>query len=218
MSRDEAWMRRPDRDCWIAFIYYGSLLSVLWVIVYGGADWITSLHNYRIRLHFDSELELPFVPAASIIYLSLFPMLWLSPFVLQTKERLKLFARSLAFLYVISGIGFLILPGKDVRQQIPSLGFMGQVSEFADWINLTYNYLPSLHVGMAVLCASIYARTAPPKIRVLLWAWAAAIGLSTLLTHQHYVADVAAGGALGFAIATRVFHRSFRIFHDIRHA
>lgn len=215
MRRDEAWMRRPDRDCWTAFICYGSLLSVLWLIVYGGADWITSLHNYRIRLHFESELHIPFVPAASIIYLSLFPMLWLSPFVLQTKKRLKLFARALAFLYVVSGIGFLIFPGKNVRQQIPSFGFIGQVSEFADWINLNYNYLPSLHVGMAVFCASIYARTAPPRIRGLFWAWAAAISLSTLFTHQHYVADVAAGGALGFAIATRIFHRTVRFQKDL---
>ena len=194
-------IRWPDRRCWVAFFRYGALLSVLWIVVYGGADWITSLHNYRVPLHLEAELHIPFVPAAAVIYLSLFPLLWLAPFLLETEAYLASFAKALTRLFVTSGVGLLLLPGEEVRTQTADSNFFGQVYEFADWINLSHNYLPSLHVGMAVFCAAIYSRTASQRIATILWLWAAAIALSTLFMHQHYVADLAAGGALGYVIA-----------------
>lgn len=207
MLKREAWIQWPSRQCWLAFVHYGALLTILWIVIYGGANWVTSLHPYRFRLHFDAELYMPFHPAAAVVYLSLFPMLWLSPFVLQTEERLKSFAKALAWLFLLCGLGFLLLPSEEVRVHETATNFFGQVFTFADWINLRYNYLPSLHVGMAVLCAYVYVDSAPPKLALLLWGWAAVISLSTLITHQHYVVDVLAGGALGYLIAKTSYRR-----------
>jgi membrane-associated phospholipid phosphatase len=144
---------------------------------------------------------MPFYPGVAIIYLSLSPLLWLSVFMLQTREQLKSFAKGLAWLIVVSGIGFLLLPGEDVRTRTVGTDFFDQIYVCADWINMSNNYLPSLHVGMAILCAGVYSRTASLKTSVLIWLWAAAIALSTLLMHEHYLADVITGGVLGYSIA-----------------
>ncbi len=75
----------------------------------------------------------------------------------------------------------------------------------ADRMNLDYNLLPSLHVAFSVCCAAIDAHQAARAVTALLWSWAAAIALSTLLTHQHQLIDVATGGALGLLAERRKF-------------
>ena len=200
MPPDRAWLRWPSRCCWAAFFGYGTLLVLLWAISYGGTSWITGLHDFRVRLHFDFELQMPFVPRAAIVYLSLFPLLWLSPFVLQSAAELRLLAKQLAWLLALSAIGFLVLPADEVRSQSVDREFFDMAFELADWINLSYNWLPSLHVGVAVVCAWTYARRVSVTVGIVFWVWAAAVMISTLITHQHYVADVVAGAALGFLV------------------
>lgn len=177
-------------------------MTGLWLVVYGGACWATSLHTYRVQLHCRGDLRIPFVPEATFFYLSLFMMLWLAPFVLQTPERLRFFAVALAVLFLCSGAGFLLMPSEEVRETPVVEGLVGQVFRFADWVNLSYNNLPCLHVGMAFLCASFYSKYLSFHASALLWLWALAISLSTLLTHQHYIADVLAGAALAVLVAS----------------
>ena len=176
-------------------------LQLLWLVTYGGTSWITSLHDYHVRLHFDAELEIPFVPAAAIVYLSLFPLLWMSVFVIPTTEQLRQFARGLAAMFVIAGVVFLVLPGQTVRDPIAEPGVIGAVYRLADQVNLSHNYLPSLHVAMAVFCAKFYSRKLRLKSKFAFWLWASAIAISTLLIHEHYVVDVLTGAALGYALA-----------------
>jgi len=56
---------------------------------------------------------------------------------------------------------------------------------------------------MAVVCAAAYARKSCSGMAGLFWAWAAAVAASTLLTRQHYVADVVVGALLGYVVADR---------------
>ena len=37
------------------------LLTVAFFAIYGGADFVTGLHDYRVRLHMDWEVQLPLV-------------------------------------------------------------------------------------------------------------------------------------------------------------
>jgi membrane-associated phospholipid phosphatase len=201
MPRKAALLAWPDRKRATAFLICGVLLSILWIVVYGGASSLTGLHDYRLPLGFAAEAAIPFVPAASIVYLSLFPLLWLSIFILHTAEEIKQFAKSLAWLFVISGVGFLLLPGEQTTPFPPVDGAMRPVFDFADRINLDYNFCPSLHVSMAVLSASAYTHRSTLLPGVLLWCWATSIAASTLLIHSHYVVDVLAGAALGYVVA-----------------
>jgi membrane-associated phospholipid phosphatase len=176
---------------------------LLWLAIYGGADWITSLHNYRIPLRTRFDSAIPSMPAAAIVYLSLFPMLWLSPFVLRTAGQLRVFALALATVILISGIGFVLVPAEPIDIGSVETDLQGRVFQFADWINLKYNSFPSLHVAMAFLCAASFSCSKSAAIGIFFWLWASMIALSTLLTRQHHIGDVIAGGLLGAMVALR---------------
>jgi len=191
----------PSRPLWRLFVVEVAGLSCLWLVVYGGANWIAGLHHYRVELWSERELAIPFIPAAAVVYLSLFPMLWLSPLVLRTADRLRAFGKVIALTIVTSGVGFLVLPFEAAYPAERVDGLVGSIFHFADSINLRYNMLPSLHVAMATACACVYGIGHNTAVRALWWTWAVAIAVSTLVTHQHHVLDVVVGGILGLSLA-----------------
>lgn len=193
-------MRWPTPTLWSVFLARGALLVLLWIVVYGGADFLAVQHAYRVRLHFDFELQIPLWPQFAAVYLSLFPMLWLSPFVLHEEDQLRQFATSLGWLIAISGIGFVLMPSIPAYDPPVVTGRSQAVFGLADYLNLDFNMLPSLHVGMAVLCAATYSRGTGRTAMVCFWTWAIAISASTLVTHQHHIADVVTGAALAVCV------------------
>jgi membrane-associated phospholipid phosphatase len=196
---------------------WGQLRYVIWLslavgawfcVVYYGAEAITSLHRYRIRIHLDAELRMPFVPAAVLGYMSLYLPLWMAGFVLRTRLEVRALAVTLSAVILVAGVCFLLLPVENAFPPPPDdMGIWTGLVRSAKLIALEHNLLPSLHVALSVVCLSIYARQARPAGRALLWLWAAAIGLSTLLLHQHYLLDVATGLALGLAGVRLVYDR-----------
>jgi membrane-associated phospholipid phosphatase len=193
----------PDADCRRAVLIYGTGVSLLWLAVYGGADWFTDLHNYRIPLQTSVDLAIPFVPAGAIFYLSLFPMLWLAPFILHTPQQCQAFAEALAAAILIAGIGFVLIPAAPIEIRSVATGLFGPLFHFADWVNLKNNLFPSLHVALAVVSAVSFSRSQSAAVGLFFWLWAAMIALSTLLTRQHYIIDIVAGGFLGTVVAHR---------------
>jgi membrane-associated phospholipid phosphatase len=178
-------------------------VSVLWLVVYGGSSWIASLHTYRVRLWTDAELAIPFLPAASAVYLSLLPMVWLSPLVLRSTSELKKLSKAITVAIVVSAPGFILLPS--VPAYPPHRpDAEGSIFRFADAVNMQYNMCPSLHVAMAVAAAYIYAAQSPRRVKCFWWVWAAAISVSTLLTHQHHIIDALAGAAVGWSCGALV--------------
>ena len=182
-------------------------VGVWFGLVYGGADWLTHQHSYRLRLHSDAELRVPFVPAAVIGYVSLYPLFIMAPFVLRSGRELRALAVSLAVVIGVAGIGFLAFPADNVFPTPDERGGWSPVVRFAKWVALDYNLAPSLHVAMGTLCAAVYSRQAPPIGRAALWLWAGVIGLSTLLLHQHYVVDIVTGYLLAFVGVRWVYDR-----------
>jgi membrane-associated phospholipid phosphatase len=103
----------------------------------------------------------------------------------------------------------LLVPADNVFPPPPDdMGVWTGLVRSAKWVALEHNLVPSLHVALSVVCIAVYARQARPVGRALLWLWAAVIGLSTLLLHQHYVLDVATGFALGLAGVWLVYDRA----------
>jgi membrane-associated phospholipid phosphatase len=187
----------PTRDHLRRAMQVSAAVSLWFVLVYGGADWLTHQHGYRVRLHIDPELRVPFVPAAVLAYMSLYPLFIMAPFVLRTDRELTALAMGLTVEIGVAGIGFLLFPADNRFSTPVEMGVWKPVVRFAKWLALDHNLAPSLHV-----------RQAPPLGRAVLAMWAGAIGLSTLLLHQHYVIDVVTGYLLAFVVL-RCVHDPF---------
>lgn len=190
----------------LAHLQYGVLLGALnglwFMLVFGGADYLTAQRPLRLHVHFDWELGIPLVPAMTAFYMSLYLLFAVAPFILRTRAEVRALVASLSIVIGIAGLFFLLIPATLAYPPVPpaALGPWRDLFAFADQLNLTYNLVPSLHVALAVCCIAIVARHAPDWLRLVLWGWAAAIGLSTLLTHQHHVVDVLAGWLLAESV------------------
>jgi membrane-associated phospholipid phosphatase len=194
------------RHCGLAGVLF--LAGTVWfILIYGGADAITAAHAVRVRVHFDAELGIPFVPAAVLLYMSVYPLFALAPFVLRDRREILALSLTQNTLILVAGVVFLCLPA-ELAFPLPSeLGAFPELFRLADRLNLDFNLLPSLHVALSTSCVLAYRPHANPTVRWMLMAWAAAIALSTLLTHQHHVADVLAGGLLAWLGQRFVFVR-----------
>jgi membrane-associated phospholipid phosphatase len=188
----------------------GSAVSVWFAFVYGGADLLTARHSFRVRLYFDAEMAWPFVPAAVLIYLSIYLLCLSAPFILPTRQELRSLAWTIAAVILFAGICFLLLPAEMAFHEPPDTGRWTPVVRFAKRVALTHNLAPSLHVGMTVVFVAVYSRRAAAIGKSLLWLWALAMGVSTLLLHQHYVVDVVSGFVLGLAGVRLVYDRGVR--------
>lgn len=179
------------------------LVTLLFVLVYGGSSYIAGLHGLRWRVHTDWELGLPFFAPLTAVYLSLNLVMGLAPWVLRGKEDFLALVKTMLAELFIGGLFFLLFPA-ELKFPTPSVeGFWAPFLLTADTLNLDYNLLPSLHVAFALSVAEAYAARRGLWGRVLLRSWAWAVCASTVLTHQHHVADVAAGAALAWGANRR---------------
>jgi membrane-associated phospholipid phosphatase len=177
-----------------------ALAMGLWFeLIYGGADVLAAQHSHRVRLHLDGELAIPFVPETVLLYLSLYLLFWAAPFVLHSRRELKALTATLAVVTLCAGVCFMFLPAESAFPTPSDMGAWTGPVRFAKGLALRYNYVPSLHVALGVVCVAVFASRAAVVGKVVLWAWALAICASTLLLHQHYLIDVVTGFALGLA-------------------
>ena len=199
---------------WTILVYYlllGTAIALWFAIVYGACDWITAHRSLRLPLHFPWESRIPFMPWMSAFYLSIFPLFWAIPFILRTRAELLAMAKAAGAVIGVAGIGFLLAPAGSAHPIHEGTGLLPGLFRFADWLNLDHNDMPSLHVALAVLCVAVLARKAGPAGKGALWIWAAAVSVSTLVTHQHHVLDVATGVLLGLVGAYGFYLRFIRL-------
>ena len=196
----------------LAFAFLvGSAEAVLFGIVYGGTNWIANQHSWRITAHTPLDLEIPFVPAATVVYLSLNPMLWTMAFVLRTRREIVAFVGTLAAATLVAGVFFLVLPAAHAYRT-PSAADLGAWQgwyQVMRMVALEHNYLPSLHVAFVTICVRVLMRYRGWRERAIVLVWGGAIVVSTLLTHQHYLLDVITGFMLGW-IAVSVGYDRWR--------
>jgi membrane-associated phospholipid phosphatase len=196
-----------------AHLRYAALLSLanaLWfAFVYGGADSLTGRRNWRVPVHLPGELRIPFIPAMTVFYMSLYVLFLLAPFILRTRREVRALVRTLALVIAAGGISFLLFPA-ELAFAPPREGELGPwagLYHLADTLNLTYNLMPSLHVAMSVVCVAAFSPRAPGSGKLLLWSWAVLIAASTLLIHQHHLLDVVTGWLLAIVCVRVVFRR-----------
>lgn len=184
----------------LRFAWLLSAANAAWfAMIYAGCDWLTARRTLRVPIHLPVELSIPLIPGAVVIYMSIYLLFLAGPFIVRERRKFAALIRALALATLIGGVGFLLVPSQAAFAPPGDLGIWAGLFHFADRLNLDYNMVPSLHVALSVCCIAAFARHASRAGHALLWMWAAAIALSTLLTHQHHVVDVITGWGVGLA-------------------
>ena len=170
-----------------------ALLSLLFLVVYGGCSWFTSRRADVGMFYFEWERHIPFVPWMIVPYMSIDLFFVLAPFVCRTEAEVHVLAKRITFAILFSGACFLLFPLRLAFERPPVSGWLGVV--FNNFRNLDhpYNLLPSLHIALCTILAAVYARHSHGMMRILSDTWFILVGLSTVFTYQHHVADVVGG-------------------------
>ncbi|MEW8011674.1 MAG: phosphatase PAP2 family protein [Candidatus Thiodiazotropha sp.] len=169
-------------------------VGIAFFSVYPTCNWLTAQRNETYQLYLKSELDIPLVQEFFWVYMSMYGLFLLPPFVLNT-EQLKRLGKQLVAVTILSGILFLLIPTQlgFVRVEPQDLFYQGLFGQlFA--IDLPHNLVPSLHVVFsAAIALALLEGINRSHIKLVLWIWLVLLCLSTLLVHQHHLLDVFSG-------------------------
>ena len=151
---------------------------------------------------------IPVQAAWAPVYVSLFLAALLPAFVLHQPELIERTVRAYLAAWLVAYAFFLLYPTLSPRPATAAGdGFLVWMLQTIWASDVRYNCFPSLHVAQCFIAAFACQRVHQGVGRCA-FAWAAAVGLSTLFTKQHYVVDVLGGFALA-CVAYVVFIRSY---------
>ena len=179
------------------------LVTILFMVVFGATDYVTGQRAHHLGLFVPAELAIPLWPPAILLYDSLYVLFLMAPFILRTGDAYRRLAITASATILISGLCFLLIPAKLGFAAPIVTGPFKAIFELSDRINLDYNLVPSLHVGLAVVFLLAFLPRAPRLMRGGLIVWGLALASSTLFTHQHHVIDVAAGAGVAWTASVR---------------
>jgi protein-tyrosine phosphatase len=180
----------------VAAVRTSVLLTLLFLVVYGGCNWITAHRSDVGTLFFEWERHIPFVPLMIIPYLSIDPLFLAAPFLCGEPQERRVFARRVSFGIVVAGICFLLFPLRFAFERPTASGWLGSIFDAFRRFDHPYNLLPSLHITLRTILAHLYARHTMGLWRTGSHVWFSLVGFSTVLTYQHHVMDVVGGFVL----------------------
>ena len=171
-------------------------LSALFLLVYGGCNWITAQRSDVGTWVFAWERQIPFWPAMILPYLSIDAFFIAAPFLCRDRRELRVFARRVAVAVLTAGVCFLLMPLRFAFERPVADGLLGTLFQQFTALDQPFNLFPSLHVALAVILADIYRRHTRDGLRIAVTAWFALVAVSTVFTYQHHVVDLLGGVAL----------------------
>ncbi|HJT35747.1 MAG TPA: phosphatase PAP2/dual specificity phosphatase family protein [Pirellulales bacterium] len=168
-------------------------LSLLFVVVYSGTSWFTSLRTDVGTWYYQWERWIPFVPWMALPYMSIDLFFLSAPFVMRDRRELVVFAQRVTLAIVVAGIFFLAMPLQLAVERPKLEGLMGTAFGWFFAMDQPYNLCPSLHIALRTLLSAVYARYTRGWLKLAALVWFSLIGFSTLLLYQHHVVDVIGG-------------------------
>jgi membrane-associated phospholipid phosphatase len=184
---------------WRQALAHSVVLSLLFMVVYGGASWVTSLRTDVGTWYYAWERFIPFVPLMIIPYMSIDLFFAAAPFICSNQRELWLLSKRITLGILVAGCCFLIYPLKLAVERQSLGGWLGVVWDWFIGMDRPFNLLPSLHITLRTILADTYARHTRGVLRVASSIWFSLIGFSTLLMHQHHIVDVIGGFILAAA-------------------
>ncbi len=171
-------------------------LSVLFLVVYSGCNWITGQRSDVGSFYFEWEHVIPFVPFMILPYMSIDLFFIAAPFLCRTEEEMRTFSRRVIAAILIAGLCFLLFPLRFAFPRPHASGWLGAIFDWFRGVDLPFNLFPSLHAALLLLLIDIYARHLRGALWLAVMSWFFLIGLSPLLTYQHHVIDIVGGFVL----------------------
>lgn len=215
----------------ISFRYFlvssikSAILFTIFTKVYYAADNFNIARGISIPVHFPWEIKyIPFLAWTSIVYESPVFVIAAFPFMVRNKIAFNKYVLQYVSCIFLCGIIFILIP--TVQEYSPPIEYSSgwgvkKIAWLADQANGSYNCFPSLHVINVILQARWGSINKSLTVRTLFWAWAAAVSVSTLTMHAHYVADIAGAIVMVLAvewISTKISKDSGGVFKKRRHA
>ena len=152
----------------------------------------------------------PLQPIWTLVYAPLYLFAIMLPvFVVRQPEQIRRTVRAYLLVWITAFVFFLAYPTMAPRPlKIIGEGFAFWSLRFLYSLDPPYNCFPSLHVAHSFVSAMTCYRV-HRGVGIAAGIAASLIGISTLFTRQHYIADVVAGTFLAF-VAYAVFLHGYR--------
>lgn len=195
----------------VAFLAFGTLAAT--AIVTLAPLYFVIGHMTREWPAFVPETSLdraiPLEPSWMLVYGSLYVFAFLLPLlVIRQPDLLRRAMYAFLSVMLVSYAGFLVFPTAAPRPaQVTGDGFAAWALRLAYDIDPPHGCFPSLHVAYSCVAALACWRV-HRGVGAAAAIWAGLIGVSTLYTKQHFIADVIAG-ALVAGAAYIVFLRTY---------
>ena len=171
-------------------------LSVLFLVVYGGCNWVTAQRANVGTFYFEWERKIPFVRLFILPYMSIDLFFIVAPFLCRTDRELSILTKRIAAAIIVAGICFLLFPLRFAFPRPHADGWLGALFDWFRGMDAPYNLLPSLHAAFTLILLDFYFHHLRGFIRVATMIWFVLIALSPVLTDQHHLIDIAGGFVL----------------------
>ncbi len=171
-------------------------LSVLFLVVYSGCNWITGQRGQISSFYFQWERAIPFVPFMILPYMSIDLFFIAAPFLCRTDQQLRIFSRRVVAAILIAGLCFLLFPLRFAFPRPHTSGWLGAIFDWFRGMDSPFNLLPSLHAALLLLLVDLYVRNLRVVLLFAAMLWFFLISLSPVLTYQHHVIDIVGGFVL----------------------
>lgn len=173
-----------------------ALLSLLFVVAYGGCSFLTSLRSDVGTWYYAWERHIPFLPSFILPYLSIDAFYISAPFLCRDREEMQVLARRITMAVLVASAFFLLMPLTLAVERPTVPGPIG--AAFAVFVSLDkpFNLFPSLHIALGCILGTFFAQRFGGFWRVLIIAWFVLVTTSTLFTYQHHFVDVVGGAVL----------------------
>ena len=141
-------------------------VSVLWIVVYLGCNWVSSLRSDVRTVRFEWERHIPLIPWLIVPYMSIDLFFVGAPFLCATRREMCALLRRLAAATLLAGLVFLMAPMTLEGERPAFEGWAGAIHDFLKAGDRPYNLFPSLHAAFALLLWPVFHRHTRDLVRV----------------------------------------------------
>lgn len=182
---------------------FGALVLVvgIWSIAYFAVKFL-GLPSGARETRLDLEWNIPLLPSSMFVYSSVYLVVPFAFLLASDKFRLRSLANGALWSTAVNSLVYFSLP---LTAQFRENHRVGRLAAWMDWeqelARPAAGSFPSFHATWAVLAACSLSRGKSKPIKSLWALWCLALCASCLTTGMHSLADVAAGSAVGWALA-----------------